>query len=290
MRLAVAAIAVVLGLAAPAAASPLRLGASVMPPLVESAAGRVVWQPDAGSIRVLDLGARAPARAFALPAGCRLGDAGALRADRLVLTCSGAPRLLDLASGASGPVPGAAQAGIGGPASGVIGAGAVWGEGWAGDATVFFRLDGAAAERGQGTATQVPDLDAPGLWRELCAPLERTPASDEFERAFLPYAYAPPLGLSHRAFEYRPLRVDRCGARPLRLSRCPRACTAVHLGAGSIAWREHGSVRLYRAAGGRRARWRAGRFGDRPEAYPTRDHVVVATGSYGDYVVWSVRR
>ena len=84
----------------------------------------------------------------------------------------------------------------------------------------------------------------------MCAPLQRTLAEDdEDERRFLPYAYSPPLGLDLRAFPYRPLRVERCGReRPLRLSRCRRACVAVHLGAGSIAWRERGRIRLYRGA------------------------------------------
>ena len=117
------------------------------------------------------------------------------------------------------------------------------------DATsVFFALDGSAVERGDGAAGELPDLDSAALWRPMCAPLQRTLAEDdEDERRFLPFAYAPPLGLDLRAFPYRPLRVERCGReRPLRLSRCRRACVAVHLGAGSIAWRERGRIRLYR--------------------------------------------
>jgi hypothetical protein len=290
MRRAPATLVLLLVLAAPAPAAPLRLGTSLSAPVVDSPAGRVVWQPDAGSIRVLDLGG-APARALALPGGCRPGDPGALRGERLVLACADGSRLMDVATGATGPVPGAAAAGIGGPDSGVISAGRVWAEGWTQDATVFFALDGSAVERGDGTATQLPDLDAAVLWRPLCAPLERTLSEDdEDERRFLPYSYSPPLGLDHRAFPYRPLRVDRCGReRRLRLSRCKRACVAVHLAAGSVAWRERGRIRLYRGASGRTREWRARRFGRLAEPVPTRDHVVVTAGRYGAYSVWSAR-
>ena len=91
-------------------------------------------------------------------------------------------------------------------------------------------------------------------------------------------------------FDYRPLRVDRCGHRqPLRLSGCERACAAVHLGAGAIAWRERGRIRLYRGTTGDRSRWRAHRFGRMAEPFPTRGHVVVTAGRYGAYSVWSVR-
>jgi len=277
-------------LVAPAQAAPARLGTSLSPPLVDSAAGRVAWQPDAGSIRVLDLGSGAPARALALPQGCSPGDPGALRGDRLVLACAEGPRLLDLATGTAGPVPGAAAAGIGGPDSGVISAGRVWAEGWAHGASVLFALDGAAVDRGDGTARTLPDLDAAALWQPICAPLERTLSEeDEDERRFLPYSYSPPLGLDQRVFDYRPLRVDTCGReRPLRLSACERACAAVHLGAGAIAWREHGRIRLYRGATRGSSRWRASRFGRAPEPFPTRGHVVVTGGRYGAYSVWSL--
>lgn len=291
MRTAVATAALLLMLAAPAAAAPTRLGTSLTAPVVDSSAGRVVWQPDAGSIRVFDLGAGSPARALGVPAGCRSGDPGALRGDRLVLACPDGSRLLELRSGAVGPVPGAATAGIGGPESGVLSAGRVWAEGWDRDAAVFFRLDGTAVDRGEGTAGQLPDLDAPELWRPICAPLQRTRSSDgEEERTYLPYAYSPPLGLEHRAFDYRALRVERCGRkRSLRLSRCRRACVAVHLGAGSVAWRERGRIRLYRGTSHRRLRWRARRFGREAQPYPTRDHVIVAAGRYGAYSVWTAR-
>ncbi len=280
-----------LALAAPAKAAPARLGTSLTAPVVDSPAGRVVWHPDAGSIRVLDLGTGAPARALGLPEGCRPGDPGALRGDRLVLACAEGSRLLDLATGAAGPVPGAAAAGIGGPDSGVISAGRVWAEGWAQGASIFFTLDGAAVETGDGTAGELPDLDSAALWRPICAPLQRTLSEDdEDERRFLPYSYSPPLGLDQRVFDYRPLRVDRCGHRqPLRLSGCERACTAVHLGAGAIAWRERGRIRLYRGTTGGRSRWRARRFGRMAEPFPTRGHVVVTAGRYGAYSVWSVR-
>jgi hypothetical protein len=292
MRTAVATAALLLVLAAPAAAAPTRLGTSLTVPVVDTSSGRVVWQPDAASIRVFDLGAGRPARAIRLPAGCRPGDPGALRGDRLVLACPDGSRLLDVRTGAAGPVPGASAAGIGGPDSGVLTAGRFWAEGWDRDAAVFFRLDGSAVDRGEGTAAQLPDLDAPDLWRPLCKPLQRTRAAPEEEpdRTYLPYAYSPPLGLEHRAFDYRALRVERCGhERPLRLSRCRRACVAVHLGAGSIAWRERGSIRLYRGTSRRRAQWRAHRFGRDAQPYPTRDHVIVAAGRYGAYSVWSAR-
>ncbi len=290
MRALVPALAALLALAAPAAAAPTRLGTSLSAPVVDAPAGRVVWQPDAGSIRVLDLGAGTPARPLGLPAGCRPGDPGALRGDRLVLACPEGSRLLGLTDGAARPVPGAQAAGIGGPDSGVISAGRVWAEGWARGATVFFALDGSAVERGDGAAGQLPDLDSAQLWQPMCAPLTRTLAEDdEDERRFLPYAYSPPLGLDLRAFDYRPLRVDRCGReRPLLLSRCERACIAVHLGAGSVAWRERGSIRLYRAASRRTRRWRARRLGPMAEPFPTRRHVVVTTGRFGAYSVWSL--
>jgi len=287
-----AVLAALLALAPAATAAPVRLGTSLSAPVVDSAAGRVAWQPDAGSIRVLDLGAGRPARALVLPPGCAPAHPGALRGARLVLECGdGAARLLDVSTGAAGAVPGATAAGIGGPDSGVMTAGRVWAEGWTGTATVFFRLDGSAVERGDGTARVLPDLDADGLWRPICAPLARTLSEDdEDERRFLPYSYSPPLGLDHRAFDYRPLRVDRCGrGRPLRLSGCARACVAVHLGAGSVAWRERRRIRLYRATTRSARTWRARRFGRLAEPFPTRAHVVVTTGSYGAYSVWSVR-
>jgi hypothetical protein len=172
-----------------AGAAPLRLGTSVGAPVVDASAGGVAWQPDAQSVRVLDLGSGRPARALAIPAGCRPGGQGALRGDRLVLECADGPRLLDVASGAVGPVPGADAAGIGGPGTGVLGAGSVWAEGWSDDASVFFRLDGTAVERGAGTATTLPDLDSPALWRALCAPLRRARSTaPEDHGAFLPYA------------------------------------------------------------------------------------------------------
>jgi hypothetical protein len=292
MRTAVATAALLLVLAAPASAAPTRLGTSETVPVVDASAGRVAWQPDAASIRVFDLGSGTPARTLAIPAGCRSGDPGALRGDRLVLACPDGSRLLDVASGAVGPVPGAGAAGIGGPDSGVLTAGRFWAEGWDRDATVFFRLDGSAVDRGEGTAAQLPDLDAPTLWRPLCPPLQRTRAErdEEPDRTYLPYAYSPPLGLEHRAFDYRALRVERCGhERPLRLSRCRRACVAVQLGAGSIAWRERGRIRLFRGASRRRAHWRARRFGREAQPFPTRDHVIVAAGRYRAYSVWSVR-
>jgi hypothetical protein len=63
----------------------------------------------------------------------------------------------------------------------------------------------------------------------------------------------------------------------------------VHVGAGSIAWRERGRIRLYRGASGRRADWRARRFGRMADPFPTRGHLVVTTGRYGAYTLWSVR-
>jgi hypothetical protein len=291
MRSFLPALVALLALAAPAAAAPTRLGTSLRLPLVDSAASRVVWQPDAGSIRVLDLRSGVPARPLGLPAGCVPGQSGALRGDRLVLTCHDGNRVLDVRSGASGPVPGAAAAGIGGPDSGVLSVGRVWAEGFDDDLPVFFTLDGLTAETSFGTARTLPDLDSTRLWRRMCAPLRRSP--DELYDSgpgFLPYAYSPPLGHSYRLFDYRPLRVDRCGhERSLRLSRCRRACTAVHLGAGSIAWRERGRIRLYRGASRRRGHWRARGFGRLAEPVPTRRHVVVTAGRYGAYSVWSVR-
>jgi hypothetical protein len=291
MRTALATTVALLALSASAAAGqPTRLGTSITAPVIDASAGRIVWQPDARSIRVLDVGRHRRARPLGLPAGCRPGDSGALRDDRLVLACGDGWRLLDLATGASGPVPGAEVAGIGGPDTGVASVGRVWGEGWSHDIAVFFALDGSAVDRGEGTAEQLPDLDSPRLFRPLCAPLTRVRADDEYPRLYLPYAYSPPLGLSYRAYDYRPLRVDRCGRRhPLRLSRCRRACTAVHLGAGSIAWRERGRIRLYRGRTRQRAHWRTRAFGRRPEPFPIRRHVVVAAGRYGAYSVWSVR-
>ena len=285
-------LVVLLGAAPVALAAPVRLGTSVSHPVVDSTAGRVAWQPDATSIRVLELGAGMPPRALPLPPGCAPAGRAALRGDRLALACTGGPQLLDVAGGAAGPVPGAAAAGIGGPDSGVSTVGAVWAEGWSGGASVFFTLDGSAVDRGDGAANQLPDLDSAGLWRTLCAPLRRTPdADDEDPRAFLPYAYSPPLGLGHRLFDYRPLRVDRCGReRSLRLSRCRRACKAVNLGAGSVAWRSRGRIRLYRGASGRRASWPARAFGPEPSPFPTRRHVVVVAGRFGTaYSLWSVR-
>ena len=286
------ALGVLLGAAAPAAAAPVRLGTSVTHPVVDSSAGRVVWQPDATSIRALDLGSGTRARAFALPPSCEPADRAALRGDRLALACAGGPQLLDLGTGAAAPVPGAAAAGVGGPDSGVSTVGTVWAEGWTGGGSVFFTLDGSAVDRGDGAANQLPDLDSARLWRPLCAPLRRTPAADDEDpRGFLPYAYSPPLGLDHRLFDYRPLHVDRCGRkRPLRLSRCRRACKAVHLGAGSVAWRSRGRIRLYRGASRRRASWPARAFGPEPGAFPTRRHVVVVAGRFGTaYSLWSVR-
>jgi hypothetical protein len=292
MRPLAATIALLLALVAPAEAAPKLLGTSINHPVVESSAGRVVWQPDAGSIRVLELGSRAPARALGVPAGCEPAGPGALRGERLVLACPDGPRLLELAGGVAGPVPGAAAAGIGGPGTGVASAGSVWAEGWIGDATLYFALDGSAVERGAGAANALPDLDAASLWRAMCEPFRRAPGLLEEDRSFwLPYAYSPPLGLSHRRYDYRPLRVDRCGRRrALRLSRCRRACVAVRLGAGSVAWRERGRIRLYRGASGRTHAWSARRFGAAAAPFPTRRHVVVAAGRYGTaYSVWSVR-
>src|SRR5215203_36906 len=96
-----AAIALMLVVLAPAAfpsgaAAARRLGTSVGAPVVDSAAGRVAWQPAAGSVHVLDLGSGAAARAYAVPAGCRPGGSGALRGDRLVIECDDGSRLLDL--------------------------------------------------------------------------------------------------------------------------------------------------------------------------------------------------
>jgi hypothetical protein len=124
----------------------------------------------------------------------------------------------------------------------------------------------------------------------MCAPLTRALDADGYRR-FLPYQYSPPLGLGHRAFDYRALRVDRCGReRRLRLSRCKRACADVNLGAGSVAWRERGRIQLYRGRSGRRASWPARAFGPRPVPRPTRRHVVVAAGRYGTArSVWIVR-
>ncbi|HEX8067791.1 MAG TPA: hypothetical protein VF520_14830, partial [Thermoleophilaceae bacterium] len=86
MRSFLPALAALLLLAAPAAAAPTRLGRSVSAPVVDATAGRVVWQPHAGSIRLLELGARRPARALGVQAGCRPAAHG-LRAGRLLLTC-----------------------------------------------------------------------------------------------------------------------------------------------------------------------------------------------------------
>jgi hypothetical protein len=295
MRSLLLAVAALLVLAAPAGAAPTRLGRSMSAPVVDSTAGRIVWQPDAGSLRLFELGARKPARPVGVPIGCRPTPHG-LRGDRLLLSCAEGNRLLELRTGVAGAVPGWEAARAGASESIVLALGRVWGEGvllapQCCDATVFFRLDGTATDRTEGASNELPDLDAPQLWRRMCAPLERTrDDNDEDERSFLPYAYSPPLGLAHRAFDYRPLRVDRCGhERSLRLSRCRRACTAVHLGAGSIAWRERGRIRLYRGASRRRGHWRARRFGRLAEPVPTRRHVVVTAGRYGAYSVWSVR-
>jgi hypothetical protein len=62
----------------------------------------------------------------------------------------------------------------------------------------------------------------------------------------------------------------------------------VHLGAGSVAWLERGRIRLYRGANGGTRQWRARRFGQLAEPFPTRRHVVVTTGRFGAYSVWSV--
>ena len=295
MRSFLPALAALLLLAAPAAAAPTRLGKSLSAPVVDATAGRVVWQPDAGSIRLRELGARRPGRALGVQTGCGPAAHG-LRGDRLLLTCPEGNRLLELRTGVAGPVPGWEVARAGAWDATVLAVGQVWGEGvllapQCCDASVFFRLDGAGTDRSEGASNELPDLDAPQLWRPMCAPLERTrDDNDEDDRSFLPYAYSPPLGLDQRAFDYRPLRVDRCGRkRPLVLSRCRQACTAVQLGAGSVAWRERGRIRLYRGASRRRAHWRARRFGRMAEPFPTRRHVVVTTGRYGAYSVWSVR-
>ena len=290
-----ATLALLLALAAPASAAPLRLGTSITQPVVDSTAGRVVWQPDAGSIRLLDVGAGSPARPIGLPAGCQPSPRG-LRGDRLLLDCTTGNMLLDLRGGAGGPVPGWEAARAGGWQSWVVAIGRVWGEGAllariCCDATVYFELAGTRIDRSEGAADELPDLDSPQLWRRMCSPLTRTRATAiEEQHTFLPYSYSPPLGLDYRAFPYRPLRVDRCGReRPLRLSRCPSACVAVHVGAGSVAWREPGRIRLYRGASRRSREWPVRRFGRLAEPVPTRDHVVVTTGRYGAYTVWAQR-
>jgi hypothetical protein len=293
VRTAPATLGLLLLLAAPAAAGPTRLGTSITRPVVDAAAERVVWQPDAGSIRVLDLGAGQPARPLALPPACQPAR---LAGDRLLLDCADGSMLLDVAGGAAGPVPGWDAARAGAARASVLAVGRVWGEGVlladpCCDAIVHFELASGRVDTGAGAANELPDLDSAALWRPMCAPLTRTPASEPVEQqSYLPYAYSPPLGLGYRAYDLRPLRVDRCGReRPLRLSRCRDACVAVRLGAGAVAWREHGRIRLYRGAGGARAEWRARAFGRRAEPLPTRAHVVVLAGAFGAYAVWSVR-
>src|SRR5215211_144990 len=75
-------LGLLLGVAAPAAAAPTRLGTSVTAPVVDSAADRVVWQPDRATILARDIGAGKPARALAMPPGCSFAGRGSLRADR----------------------------------------------------------------------------------------------------------------------------------------------------------------------------------------------------------------
>ena len=102
------------------------------------------------------------------------------------------------------------------------------------------------------TARNVPDVDAPALWRRLCRPLHRRSAFDprtgaaETGDQWLPYQYEYPYGL-RRTLRGTRLLLDRCGRRRSRtLSSCRGSCGDARLGAGIVVWGQGSRVRSYR--------------------------------------------
>jgi hypothetical protein len=95
--------------------------------------------------------------------------------------------------------------------------------------------------------TVVADLDAPELWRHMCAPLKRRMVPDEnfpVDLSLGPYAYRPPYGAAlsfHDGSKPARLVLDRCGQDHTRvLSRCPHACSDPVIGDHAVAWIEGG--------------------------------------------------
>jgi hypothetical protein len=137
------------------------------------------------------------------------------------------------------------------------------------------------------------DLNSPGLWRALCAPLHRRqdPAYDDaadVHDRLLAYQYEHPFGLPLRIADRR-LVLDRCGRPPRTLSRCPDWCRSETLSDGVVAWAERRRVHIYDARTGERRRWRAPKRDRDTGIALTRDRIY-AIRPTGDAVALYVRR
>lgn len=102
-----------------------------------------------------------------------------------------------------------------------------------------------------------PDLDRPGLTRRLCRPVARTRGENGSGNApdFEPFVFEGGIALDDDPSEQR-LLLERCGRRPVVLSRCRTAsgCYSPQLAGGLVSWAERRAAFLYDASSGRRVR------------------------------------
>lgn len=143
---------------------------------------------------------------------------------------------------------------------------------------------------------EVEDLDEPGLYRKLCAPLARDPSpyyedtgTQRNGNPYLPYAYEPPYGLRHNGGQ---LTVDRCGSSDL-VYLDGRARSSQLLG-GWVTWVRGQRVNAFFPGRRQRFSWRFDQRDAATEsklfAAHTRSHVFVSTSPRAQPGTWRVFR
>jgi hypothetical protein len=245
------------------AAPPLKaIGAATN--VIGDGAHRVAYQPDAGSVVVLDERTWQRSRLPA-PAGCTLGGFGA---GKVLWSCSSNMGVdlrgvvTSVRTGQSHDLPPQPPwAGDGSEAQAFVAIGSRWaqvyGAGYRSykDAWVDVRT-GAQAPAHRRTRREVADLNTAGLWRPLCRPLT-VPSFDADTLGVIPspMAYRPPYAAAVETTEYDVdrLLLWRCGeVRGRVIAHCRGAvsCTTPLLTDRAVAWLQLGlHVRLLRSGG-----------------------------------------
>ena len=247
------------------------LGTSLSAPLVDLPR-RVVWQPDAGSIRLVDLGAGAGAGARAAGRCRRAAPA------RCAATgCCWLRRRQQAARPARPARPGRCRRGgrpRRRPASACPRPGGSGREGACSPpaaTTVFWRSTARRSTRRRRRANQLPDLDSPQRRRPVCAPLARTLAvADEDQRRSSP-TYSRPAGATSARTTTGRCASTAAAASGRAAQPLPRAappCTRRRLGRLARA-RPH---RLYRGTSRRTVALAPAASAASPEPFPTRGH------------------
>jgi hypothetical protein len=261
------------------------------------------WTHD-GAVRVLDETTQATA-SFPLPAGCHAP--AAIGDGRLAADCGEQLDLLDIASATWSAVPAtrALRSVLDADSFGIDAVGRVWiavtvATGYHGPVYPAWieRATGRVVTDDLGDVNTHADLDAPGLWAPLCAPLHRRrdPDYDPLE----PYGspFLEPTMAGRRGIDVAhsgALVMRRCGTRKARVITRSRTWGRAWIGASRVSWidqrgipalegdpRGHGRVRTYDAVTGRVRSWPVpGAVNPNLHVVHTRRHVFIDKRSTG---------